>query len=140
MTYSEFKTKWLGKRVDTDGLYGYQCVDLAKQYLKEVHAVPFGSYGNAIDYWLRTAPVILKKFTRLQSTRVLPGDVVILKTTSTNPYGHIGVADKRYNLANPYICILEQNGSTGSGSGTGPNAIRTRWVLRTRVAGILRRK
>jgi hypothetical protein len=34
--YVDFKNKWLGKRIDYDKAYGYQCVDLIKQYLDEV--------------------------------------------------------------------------------------------------------
>ena len=33
--YNDFKQKRLGKRIDYDKSYGYQCVDLIKQYLDE---------------------------------------------------------------------------------------------------------
>jgi hypothetical protein len=138
--YNPFYKKWIGKRVNIDGLYGYQCVDLAKQWLKEGFGIPNGAYGNAIDYWLRTSPVILKKFNRIYTSRCHTGDLVILKATRSNPYGHIGIAHKNYTPYYPYITILEQNGGTGTGTGTGTNAIRTRRILRTSVAGMLRAK
>lgn len=31
--YVNFKSEWLGKRINYDGAFGFQCVDLAKLYL-----------------------------------------------------------------------------------------------------------
>lgn len=141
MTFKEFQTKWLGKRVDTDGYPPkaiYQCVDLAKQGLKEMHGIPYGAYGDAVAYWYRTASVILKKFDKVASSAAKEGDVVILKGINGNAAGHIGWGTGR-SLPG-YIQILEQNGATGNGSGTGGDAIRTRYVPRTRVLGLLRKK
>jgi len=36
MTLTEFVDKYKGKLVDFDGAYGAQCVDLVRQYMKEV--------------------------------------------------------------------------------------------------------
>lgn len=33
--YKDFSKKRLGKRVDYDGAYGFQCADLAKLYIDE---------------------------------------------------------------------------------------------------------
>nr|DAD60511.1 MAG TPA: endolysin [Caudoviricetes sp.]DAE96057.1 MAG TPA: LYSK, ENDOLYSIN, PEPTIDOGLYCAN, PROTEASE [Caudoviricetes sp.] len=33
-SWLKFKETWLDKRIDYDGTYGYQCVDLAKLYLE----------------------------------------------------------------------------------------------------------
>lgn len=49
MTLDEFRAKYLGKRVEFDGVYEYQCVDLTKMYSKEVIGTP-QLMGNAIDY------------------------------------------------------------------------------------------
>lgn len=137
MTYKQFETKWLGKRVDTDYFpkgHVYQCVDLVKQYMKECQGVPYGAYGDANHYWVRTSPVILKKFVKVKATGALAGDIVILKGTP----GHIGVGTNRRNAL--YVEILEQNGSTGNGSGLGRDAIRKRYIPRWRIAGLLRPK
>ena len=32
MTLDEFRTKYLGQKVEFDGIYEYQCVDLVKQF------------------------------------------------------------------------------------------------------------
>jgi len=39
MTLDQFLVKWNGRYVDFDGAYGYQCVDLMRQYIKEVFGV-----------------------------------------------------------------------------------------------------
>ena len=36
MNIEQFVTKWTGKYVDFDGVYGYQCMDLMHQYVYEV--------------------------------------------------------------------------------------------------------
>lgn len=41
--HKNFVQKRLGKRVDYDGAYGFQCADLAKQYISE--ALEFGKIG-----------------------------------------------------------------------------------------------
>lgn len=138
MSYTSFKTKWLGRRVDYDGVYGYQCVDLIKQYLAEEFGLKPGAWGNAIDYWYHTNSNILTKLDRLSTSSAKRGDIVVLKGINGNPYGHIGVADGDSGIIN--VTILEQNGSTGGGSGTGGDAIRTRAVPRWRVVGVLRPK
>jgi hypothetical protein len=140
MTYSGFKTKWLGKRVDYDHVYGYQCVDLIKQYLNERFGIKAGSWGNAVDYWYHTNPTILKKFDKLSTSKARQGDIVIFKGINGNPYGHIGVCDANVGTLSINVNTLEQNGSTGSGSGTGGDAIRVRGIPRWRVVGVLRPK
>lgn len=137
MTFAQFKTKWLGGRVDYDHVFAYQCVDLIKQYWYEVHKIPSGAWGNAIDYWTHPNSTMLRYFNRVGGSDARTGDVVVLWGLSGNPYGHIGVATG--NKTATTVEILEQNGATGSGSGTGGNAIRTRYVSRSRVAGMLRR-
>ena len=138
MTYTDFQNKWIGKRVDYDGVYGFQCVDLIKQYLAECYGLSPGAWGNAIDYWKSTNVNILTKFTKVASNDAKQGDIVVLNGTSGNPYGHIGIATGAIDATN--VEILEQNGSTGNASGTGGDAIRKRFVARSRVAGLLRPK
>ena len=41
--YKNFAQKRLGKRVDYDGRYGFQCADLAKLYIDE--GLEFGKIG-----------------------------------------------------------------------------------------------
>lgn len=138
MNYPEFEQSWLGKRTDVDGVYAYQCVDLVKQYFIDVIGIPNGNYGDAIDYWRYTSPVILNKFYKVHSTDVLQGDVVVINPTATNENGHIGVATGATTATQ--VEILEQNGSKGDGSGTGYDAIRKRYIARNTISGLLRPK
>jgi len=138
MNYQQFKSKWIGKRVDYDRVYGFQCVDLIKQYLAENYGLKPGAWGNAIDYWYSTNPAITAKFDRLSTSAARRGDIVIFKGINGNPYGHIGICDSDAGLI--YVDTLEQNGSTGNGSGTGGDAIRVRGIPRWRVVGVLRQK
>lgn len=138
MSYQSFKGQWIGKRVDYDGVYGFQCVDLIKQYLAQEFGLKPTAWGNAIDYFYSPNPAITAKFDRLSTTSARTGDIVIFKGINGNPYGHIGVADSDVGLIN--VNTLEQNGATGNGSGVGGDAIRVRGIPRWRVVGVLRPK
>lgn len=135
MSYINFKSRWLGQRTDTDGYPAkaiFQCVDLVKRYMSEEFGVPMGAYGDAVNYWNNTNAQVLTKFKKSSTGKA--GDIVVLKGVNGNKSGHIGIVD-HFNGANPVI--LEQNGSTGNGNGTGGNAIRTREVPVSRVMGYL---
>jgi hypothetical protein len=143
---TDFKNSWLGKRIADPSLSGqlpqgqwYQCVSLVKEYLRRVHGLDPGFWGHAIDYWTKTNPTLFTKFDRVHTSQVEQGDIVILNGLPGNPYGHIGIATGGLRDATTFE-MLEQNGSTGSGTGTGADAIRTRFVERSRVAGVLRPK
>ena len=136
--YGQFKQRWLTGKVDADGVYGYQCVDLIRQYMHELFGLQRGgAWGNAIDYWTHTNANVLTKFDKISGTDARQGDIVVFHGTSGNPYGHIGLVDSQSGTD---IYTLEQNGATGNGSGTGGDAIRLRWIPKSRVAGLLRPK
>lgn len=134
MNYLEFKNKWIGKRVDFDGVYGFQCVDLVKQYMHECYGLNPGAWGDAIDYWNKTNSTVLTKFDKSLTPNPPQGSIVIFYGNAGNVYGHIGIVD---GITDASVNTLEQNGSTGGGSGTGGDAIRTRWISKSRVAGYL---
>jgi len=137
MTYSEFKKVWTGRSVDYDHVYSAQCVDLILQYLKDCHGIPSGVWGNAIDYWTKPTATLLKKFMKVTGTAAKQGDIVVLKGTATNQYGHIGICDSATTTT---VRVLEQN-ALGTGTGTGRNAIGIyRDIPKTRIAGLLRVK
>jgi len=145
MSYIEFEAKWLAAgRVDTDSFpkgHIYQCVDLPKQYLKEEKGLVPGSFGDAKYWWLSTNSEVLKVCDRIETTDVKAGDIVPLRPVdnlASHSGGHIGIATGRTTATT--VEILEQNGSTGQGQGTGPDAIRKRFVPKSRVYGVLRLK
>ncbi len=138
MTFQQFLVKWTnpaGQRIDYDHVYAYQCVDLILQYIYECYGIT-GVRGNAIDYWNIPSANLMQKFRKTPGTDVAAGDIVVLNGLSGNPYGHIGIATGNQNATQ--LEIMEQNGGTGNGSGTGIDAIHTRWVYKNRMAGILR--
>jgi hypothetical protein len=139
MSFQSFKNKWMGERVDADGAYQYQCVDLIRQYFAEERGLAkTGAWGNAIDYWRSPVSHVLAVCDKIPGSNAIEGDIVVLNGLAGNPYGHIGIATGNINARQ--VEILEQNGSTGNGSGTGGDAIRTRYVDRSRAAGLLRLK
>lgn len=99
MSFDEFVKKYLGKKTDYDNVSGVQCVDLAKVYLREVHGIKAGAWGNARDYWMSFSkhPELTANFKKIKNTPdFVPkkGDIVIWSgdISSTNDYGHIAVA------------------------------------------------
>lgn len=146
MSYSSFASRWLGKVTNPDGFAGFQCVDLIKTYLSEEFKIAAGSWGNAIDYWKFTNQTLLKRFDRIATKTVKQGDIVPL--TGTFYYydrngnkiypGHIGIATGRQTATT--VEILEQNGASGNGKGAGGDRIRTRYVAKSRMPGVLRPK
>ena len=116
--HKNFAQKRLGKRVDYDGAYGFQCADLAKQYISE--ALEFGkigALGNAKD--MPNNP-FFSSWEKIKGTKnLMQGDIII---RSQGQYGHVAIVD---HVLNGKVYVLEQNGSgKDSGSGLGANAIR----------------
>lgn len=137
MDYSQFKAEWLGKRVDYDHVYAYQCVDLILEYIKECYGIPSGVWGNAIDYWNHPSTPLLDKFDKISTTTCVQGDIVILYGMPGNPYGHIGVCDHQDASG---VWLLEQN-KNGDATGLGGSAIGVyRAIPTSRIAGVLRSK
>lgn len=136
MAYQDFKNRWLGRRIDYDYVYAYQCVDLILIYIKEEFGLATGVWGNAIDYWTRPSAPLLSKFSLVSGSNAQQGDIVVLNGLAGNPYGHIGICE---SVTSTTINILEQNGA-GSATGTGRDAISVRGIPKSRVAGLLRPK
>lgn len=140
MSYSSFENRWIGKRVDVDKVYQYQCVDLILQYLDDEFGGHTGIGGDAKEYWLNTPTALLTKFNKVSGSDAKAGDIVVLKPIdgqSNHRFGHIGIATGQ--TGSNSVEILEQNG-TGGGTGIGTDAIRKRTVSRSRIYGLLRPK
>lgn len=116
MKINQFITKYLGKKVDFDGAYGAQCVDLFRQYCAEVLEIPHtGGVEGAKDLWLNydKMPLEQKYFDRVYC-EPLAGDVVIWNSSLTNKYGHVAIVIG--NMAGKDLLVLEQNGFTQNGT------------------------
>lgn len=95
MTFEKWVSQNLGKSIDYDGVYGVQCVDLAKHYIKNVLGVKPESIGNAIEYYnkRKTSEYLTKNFKWIDNTaEFIPkkGDLCVFTSKSGN--GHISVA------------------------------------------------
>lgn len=118
--YYNFKNKWLGKRVDYDKFAGYQCVDLAKQYMDEVLTIKPGQTGNANQMRANTYKCFDANRTQIKGTTdLMQGDIVFSIVWT---YWHVAIVDR---MIGANISVLEQNGSgQNSGNWLWANAIR----------------
>jgi hypothetical protein len=93
MTVDEFVEKYTGKKVDFDGAYGAQCVDLARQYLKEVlNVTQWPPVEGAKDFW-NGPKAGFDKCGIHPEHNILPakGDIIIYGASGGNKYGHIAI-------------------------------------------------
>lgn len=107
MTLTQFIKKYKGQKVDFDGKFGCQCVDLYRQYCKDVLEIqqtpPVDGAKDIIDnpgVLSVTRDSVLADYTR--------GDVLIWGATKTNKYGHVAILVNVYNTK--YFVVLEQDG------------------------------
>ncbi len=62
LSFEAFVDKYLGKKTDYDGTYGFQCVDLAKLYIDKVLGVKPQPIGNANCYFDNFENTYLNKY------------------------------------------------------------------------------
>lgn len=120
MTLEEFVKVYNGRKVDYDGVYGPQCVDLFRQYVWDVlgikeHTGSCASSGGAKDLFLDydKMPIEKKYFIRSKQKNWVQGDVLIWDKTGTNKYGHIAIYLGKIN--NTFI-VFEQDGFKQDGA------------------------
>lgn len=138
MTLEEFIDKYDGKKVDFDGAYGAQCVDLFRQYTKDVlgikeHTGPCQTTGGAKDLYLDydKMPVEKKYFYRSKQKNWVQGDILIWDSTPTNKYGHVAIYLAKIGAYD--FLVFEQNGITQAGA-------QIKMRSRQNLLGYLRRK
>lgn len=114
MTFDSFISKYLGQKIDYDGVSGVQCVDFVKLYLDKVFGIKAGAWGNARDYWtdFDIREPLKKNFTKISNTPdFVPekGDIVVWNgdISSKNDYGHIAVASGEGDTS--YFYSYDQN-------------------------------
>lgn len=97
MTFKEYFSKNLGKSIEFDGVYPYQCCDLANDYMQKCFNIfTYYPYNfNAQQYFTRFNEVsaLVKNFTKIANTPEfvpMQGDICIFK--SSDNIGHISVA------------------------------------------------
>ena len=116
MQLNEFINKKINTKVDYDGVYGAQCVDLFRQYCKDVLNIKehTGSVDGARELFenYERLPLEIKYFSRVLAP--VCGDVVVYGATKTNKYGHVAIYLADYDIDN--ILIFEQDGFKQDGA------------------------
>ena len=138
MCLDEYVIKYNGKKIDFDGVYGAQCVDLFRHYSKEYLAIPehtgsCSTTGGAKDLYIDYPKMPLEKkyFYRVSAKKgIFAGDVAIWDSTETNKYGHVAIV---LAVLNNSIIVFEQDGFKQDGAKMN---IRSKNGL----LGVLRRK
>ncbi|MCM1285517.1 MAG: CHAP domain-containing protein [Acetobacter sp.] len=136
MKLSKFVEENIGKQIDWDGVYGYQCVDLIDAYIEDVLELKVGYYGNAktwwenrSDKWIKANFEIIKP--KYKDNELKAGDIGI-RTSGT--WGHIFIVAEP--TSNGVIRYYDQN-ADGNGAAM---TLRTKAYSKSYVNGILRPK
>lgn len=139
MNLVDFVNKYIKTNVDFDGVFGAQCVDLFRQYCKDVLNIEkhTGSVNGAKELFTKydelSGQIYEKEvFIRLKFPdhyRFEPGDVAIWDSTSSNKYGHVAIVleDKVNDLI-----VFEQDGFKQDGA-------KISYRSKKNLLGVLRR-
>lgn len=125
----------VGKKVDFDGAFGAQCVDLFRDYNKRVFGNPHtGAVEGAKDLYLNyeKMPEEKKYYKRLgKSAKLVTGDVLVFGATQSNKYGHVAIYIGE--VLDSMLLVYEQDGFKQDGA---------RFKIRSRenLLGVLRNK
>ena len=109
MDILDFVEEFQGKKVDYDGAYGPQCVDLFRMWCEKNNVPRTPSVGGAKEIWDK--PGTLKK--RSGVAMLKPNDALIYGATKSNPYGHVCLLVEKYNSK---LIVFEQDGFKQDGA------------------------
>lgn len=116
MSISEFFNKYCGKKIDFDGAYGFQCVDLFRQYCHDVVGSPHtGAVKRAKELFTQydSLPVEKEYFTRIPASDVKyykTGDVIVW---GTGTCGHVAIV---VGATPSGLVVFEQDGYAQDGA------------------------
>ena len=113
MTLTQFIKTNQGKKVDFDGKYGAQCVDLYRAYCRDVLDIQqTPAVAGAKD--IITKPGVLEVTKDSALADYSRGDVLVWDATSSNKYGHVAILVAVYNTK--YFVVFEQDGFKQDGA------------------------
>jgi surface antigen len=110
MTLEQFVAKYNGKPIDFDGAYGNQCVDLYRQYVKEVLNLPqTPPVVGAKDIWTSNTP----NFDKITNTPtgIPPVGAIMIWGSRYGAFGHVAIVTAA--TLNTFTCF-SQNDPVGS--------------------------
>ena len=109
--YKTFKEKRLWRCIDFDKMYWYQCVDLVKQYAKEIYWVRLSTFGWSAYTWFENKSLTFdskwKKVEHFKWNIPIAWDLIFWKPIKWNPYWHVAIA--WIWSTTEKLVILEQN-------------------------------
>ena len=132
MNYQELKSKRLWKKVDFDGVYWNQCVDFARQAVKDLFWVTIGTFsGSALNGWNTWSPFD-SNWIKVKNTdnAVPPAGAVVFfdkmykNWKCVNEYWHVAIAWEKSCITK--LVVLEQNAWSWNGDWKWNNAITER--------------
>lgn len=126
MLYNEYKTQWIGKKVDFDNAYWYQCVDLARHYHKAMFGTDMWPFWWTAWTWWQKFKVSPQFFStiRVEKYQIPPVWAIVFFSPQSigNIEWHVAIVDY-CQIWGDKIDVLGQN-ALGWGGGTWWNAIR----------------
>lgn len=123
-SYDDWKTATNGNGFNFDNTYGCQCYDLAVEFWWNVgfpQGYPIITNSSAYTMWNNRMQNIAYNGTTYfdlvyNLADVRKGDVMVFSGTSSNPYGHVGFADRDYagwvTSDYEFPILSENNGGT----------------------------
>ena len=123
-SYASWKAATNGNGFNFDNTYGCQCYDLAVEFWWNVgfpQGYPLITQSSAYTMWNnRLANASYNGVTYFDLiynlADVKQGDVMVFNATTSNPYGHVGFADRDYSGWDPtdyeFPILSENNGGT----------------------------
>src|SRR3990167_6598147 len=93
MTAQEFFDKYNGKGIDFDNYYGFQCVDLYRQYVKEVvDCRQSPGVTGAADIWDTYLNEYFDRIANTPEGAPIKGDILIWSKNAGGGFGHVSIA------------------------------------------------
>ena len=123
-SYASWKAATNGNGFNFDNTYGCQCYDLAVEFWWNIgfpQGYPLITQSSAYTMWNnRLANATYNGVTYFDLiynlADVKQGDVMVYNGTTSNPYGHVGFADRDYSGWDPtdyeFPILSENNGGT----------------------------
>lgn len=112
--FNKFVDKYVGKKIDVDGIYGAQCVDLFNRYNKDYFGVYINCQPSGYARSLaenKKNNKILKYYKEVSLSNAVSGSVVVYGKCKVAPKSHVGFLYE--NLHNGKIKIFHQTSSLG---------------------------
>jgi hypothetical protein len=116
MNYQNFKNKWLGKGIDYDGAYGFQCFDVINQYILEITGQkPYIRLDWADEIFKKPNDIIptgvnytIIKNNETPNNFPIQGDIIVWNKAKWNGNGgHTAIVD---NANSDRALVLQQDG------------------------------